>query len=175
MNRRDPSGEKTVKIVTAGVFAAMITLMTAFVFHIPYGANGGYIHFGDMLIYMAAVFLPKKYAAASAAVGAGIADLLTAPMWAPATVIIKILMVLCFTSGGSKILGKRNCLAPVIGIPICILGYYVAEGILFGSFLTPIVAVPGNMIQSAGSAVIFYLLATVFDRAHLKEKISIAG
>ena len=38
------------KLVTAGLFAAMITIMTAYIFHIPYGANGGYIHFGDALI-----------------------------------------------------------------------------------------------------------------------------
>ena len=34
-------------ITVTGLFAAMIALMTAYIFHIPYGANGGYIHFGD--------------------------------------------------------------------------------------------------------------------------------
>ena len=36
---------KTIRIVTTGIFAAMITVMTAYICHIPYGANGGYIHF----------------------------------------------------------------------------------------------------------------------------------
>ena len=44
-------------ITVTGLFAAMIALMTAYIFHIPYGANGGYIHFGDALIYIAAVLL----------------------------------------------------------------------------------------------------------------------
>ena len=54
--------EKTVKMAAAGLFAAMIAVMTAYICHIPYGANGGYIHFGDALIYLAAVFLPRPYA-----------------------------------------------------------------------------------------------------------------
>lgn len=70
-------------ITVTGLFAAMIALMTAYIFHIPYGANGGYIHFGDALIYIAAVLLPRPYALAAAAIGGGLADLMTAPMWAP--------------------------------------------------------------------------------------------
>ena len=89
--------EKTVKMAAAGLFAAMIAVMTAYICHIPYGANGGYIHFGDALIYLAAVFLPRPYALAAAAIGGGAADLLTAPMWIPATVIIKMMIVLPFS------------------------------------------------------------------------------
>ncbi len=81
---------RTSKITTAGLFAAMITVMTAYICHIPYGANGGYIHFGDTLIYMAAVFLPRPYALAAAAIGGGAADLLTAPMWANSKFSIKV-------------------------------------------------------------------------------------
>ena len=49
------------------------------------GFNGGYIHLGDALIYLAAVLLPAPYAMAAGAIGGGLADLLTAPVWAPAT------------------------------------------------------------------------------------------
>ena len=61
-------------ITVTGLFAAMIALMTAYIFHIPYGANGGYIHFGDALIYIAAVLLPRPYALAAAAIGGGVID-----------------------------------------------------------------------------------------------------
>lgn len=99
---------KTIRIVTTGIFAAMITVMTAYICHIPYGANGGYIHFGDTMIYLAAVFLPRPYALAAAAIGGGIADLLTAPMWMPATVIIKMLIVLPFSEKNNRLLSTRN-------------------------------------------------------------------
>ena len=61
--------QKPVTLLTVtGLFAAIITLMTAYICHIPYGANGGYIHFGDALIYVAAVILPRPYAMAAAAI-----------------------------------------------------------------------------------------------------------
>ena len=52
----------TSKIVTTGLFAAMITVMTAYICHIPYGANGGYIHFGDTLIYIGGSISTRPYA-----------------------------------------------------------------------------------------------------------------
>ena len=115
------------RMTLTGLFAAMITLMTAYICHIPYGANGGYIHFGDALIYIAAVLLPRPYALAAAAIGGGLADLLTAPMWAPATIIIKMLITLPFTSQNTKILNTRNIIAPFLALAITATGYYLAD------------------------------------------------
>ena len=142
------------RMTLTGLFAAMITLMTAYICHIPYGANGGYIHFGDALIYIAAVLLPRPYALAAAAIGGGLADLLTAPMWAPDT----------------KILNTRNIIAPFLALAISATGYYLAEGILFGSFLSPLASISGSVIQSGGSAVLFFLLAGALEKTHLKTK-----
>ena len=42
----------TVKRITAtAVMAALTTLMTAYIFHIPVGVNGGYVHLGDTMIW----------------------------------------------------------------------------------------------------------------------------
>ena len=149
--------EKTVKMAAAGLFAAMIAVMTAYICHIPYGANGGYIHFGDALIYLAAVFLPRPYALAAAAIGGGAADLLTAPMWIPATVIIKMMIVLPFSGKQEKILTIRNWAAPYTRSRVA-TGYYLAEGILFGSFITPAASLAGSLIQSGGERCIFLRL-----------------
>ena len=157
------------RMTLTGLFAAMITLMTAYICHIPYGANGGYIHFGDALIYIAAVLLPRPYALAAAAIGGGLADLLTAPMWAPATIIIKMI-TLPFTSQNTKILNTRNIIAPFLALAISATGYYLAEGILFGSFLSPLASISGSVIQSGGSAVLFFLLAGALEKTHLKTK-----
>ena len=161
----------TSKLVLTGLFAAMITIMTAYICHIPYGANGGYIHFGDALIYVAAVFLPRPYALAAAAIGGGMADLLTAPMWAPATIIIKMLIVLPFTSKEGLILCPRNVAAPFISACISAAGYWLAEGILFGNFVAPLVSFAGSAVQSGGSAIIFLVLAVALDRMHMKGKV----
>lgn len=50
------------KLTFTALMAAMITIFTAYICHIPVGQNGGYIHFGDSLIYIAACLLPWPYA-----------------------------------------------------------------------------------------------------------------
>ena len=103
----------TVKRITAtAVMAALTTLMTAYIFHIPVGVNGGYVHLGDTMIYLAAAFLPLPYACAAGAIGGGLADLLTAPVWAPATIIIKMLIYSLHSPSQQQdtILQKELCL-----------------------------------------------------------------
>lgn len=153
-----------------GVFAAMITIMTAYICHVPYGANGGYIHFGDALIYVAAVFLPRPYAMAAAAIGGGMADLLTAPLWAPATIMIKMIITLPFTSKEGRILCPRNIIAPFLAALLSATGYYLAQGILFGSFVSVLASFAGSAVQSGGSAIIFLVLAVALDKAHMKSR-----
>ncbi len=166
MNKR----QQTLKLTMTGVFAAMITIMTAYICHVPYGANGGYIHFGDALIYVAAVFLPRPYAMAAAAIGGGMADLLTAPLWAPATIIIKMIITLPFTSKEGRILCPRNIIAPFLAALLSATGYYLAQGILFGSFVSVLASFAGSAVQSGGSAIIFLALAVALDKAHMKSR-----
>jgi uncharacterized repeat protein (TIGR04002 family) len=149
----------------------MITVMTAYICHIPYGMNGGYIHFGDTLIYLAAVFLPRPCALAAAAIGGGMADLLTAPVWMPATVIIKMLIVLPFSGKNGKLLCRRNIAAPFLALVISATGYYVAEGLIFGSFAASLASVAGSVIQSGGSAALFYAMAVLLERSHANVRI----
>lgn len=158
-------------ITLAGLFAALIALFTAYILHIPAGPNG-YIHMGDALIYLAAALLPTPYAMAAGAIGGGLADLLTAPMWAPATVIIKILIVIPFTSKHNKLLAKRNLIAPVIAMLITIIGYYFAELILYGKETAFLVSVTSNSIQGLGSAAVFYILGAALDKAGIKTLIA---
>ena len=56
-------------LTLSGIFAALITIFTAYIGHIPIGINGGYIHFGDGLIYLAATILPMPYAMLAGAIG----------------------------------------------------------------------------------------------------------
>ena len=152
-------------LCTTGLFAAIITLMTGFILHLPYGTNGGYVHFGDAFIYIAASMLPRPYAIAAAVIGAGLADLMTAPAWMIATIIIKFLLVLLFTNQGNHLLVKRNKIAPFLAVPITVLGYYIAEMLLSGSYLTPLASIPGNVIQGAGSIAIYYFIAGTLQKA----------
>ena len=99
--------QKLHQLILAALFAAAIAVMTAYLLHIPI-PTGGYIHLGDTLIYLAACLLPTPYAVMAAAIGGGLADLLTAPLWVVPTVLIKAMVALLFTGKGEKILMPRN-------------------------------------------------------------------
>lgn len=163
---------KTRYMTLTGIMAALIAVMTAYVCHIPTGVNGGYIHFGDSLIYLAAVLLPRPYALAAAAIGGGIADLLTAPMWTGATIIIKMLITLPFTNKSKKIVTPRNVFATVIAYLISGSGYFLAEYVLFNTWSAFLVSMSGSLIQSGGSAVFFILFGLALDKVHFKTKVS---
>ncbi len=164
--------DKKIQYLTmTGILAAMITLMTAYICHIPVGTSGGYIHLGDALIYIAAVLLPKPYAIAAAVIGGGLADLLTAPMWAPATMIIKLLIVLPFTSKTPKMLNLRNVIALFICAVITCLGYFLAEYLLFGTWAVFFASVFPNMIQALGSGIFFVIIAIALEKTQFKQRI----
>jgi uncharacterized repeat protein (TIGR04002 family) len=166
------SGQQVRLLTSTAIFAAMITLMTAYICHIPDGINGGYIHFGDGLIYIAATLLPTPYALAAAAIGGGLADLLTAPMWAPATIIIKMLIALPFTRKKEKIINARNIAALFAAALISGAGYYLANAFFMGGFEGGFIAYlfSGNLVQSGGSAAVFIALGLVLDKIGFKKR-----
>ena len=98
-------------LITASLFAALVTVFTAYIGHIPMPGTGGYVHFGDALIFLAACLLPAPYAVAAAALGAGLADILVFPAYAIPTIIIKAGIALCFSAKKEKIICLRNALA----------------------------------------------------------------
>lgn len=173
--RQDHIGRaKTNRLLTvSAMFAAMITVTTAYLFHIPMGANGGYLHFGDGFIYLAACFLPAPYAMGAAAIGGGLADLLSgAPIWVLPTMIIKPLTAVWFTNKG-PLFCRRNLFALVLAGLTSNCGYYLAEVIFSGSWLAPLATQWGGLIQSAGSGVVFIAVALALDKLHMKSRIGI--
>jgi uncharacterized repeat protein (TIGR04002 family) len=165
------SSQQVRLLTSTAIFAAMITLMTAYICHIPDGINGGYIHFGDGLIYIAATLLPTPYALAAAAIGGGLADLLTAPMWAPATIIIKMLITIPFTNKKDKIVNVQNVIALFIAALISGAGYYLANAFFMGGFTGGLIAYlfSGSLVQSGGSAVVFVAFGLVLDKIGFKK------
>ncbi len=170
--KKEEKRENKLKYLTVtGLMTAMITVMTAYICHIPTGINGGYIHFGDSVIYLTATLLPTPYALAAAAIGGGLADLLTSPIWAPATILIKMIIALPFTCKSRKIITPRNIAASIIAYFISSIGYFFAESLLFGTQTALISSISGNLIQSGGSAIFFILFGIAFDKTHIKTRL----
>ncbi|MDR3293025.1 MAG: ECF transporter S component [Clostridiales bacterium] len=81
----------TKKIAYTGIFTALIAALTMLSIPLP---GGGYVHVGDSVIFLAATLLPTGYAVIAAGIGSMVADLVLAPQYAVATLLIKALMAL---------------------------------------------------------------------------------
>ena len=168
---REQSHEKMKNLTLSAMFAAVIMLMILYLFHIPVGSNGGYIHFGDAFIYLAGCFLPMPYACAAAAIG-GLADIMSgSAIWAIPTMIIKPLTVIWFTSKEDKLFNKRNIVAVILAGVVSIVGYYLAQVILTGNWVASLLGIWGNIVQAIGSGVIFLIMAVAIDKVSLKKRL----
>lgn len=161
--------KKLLKLIIAAMFAALVTGLTFFP-KIPI-PGGGYVHLGDAMIYLASSFLPLPYAVAAAAIGGGLADILSGyATYAPFTIVVKALLTIAFTSKNEKILTKRNWLAPLSGLIITPGIYFAADAILY----SVAGAVPGivwNVCQAAASLFVYYIIGAAFDKMELKSKL----
>ena len=161
---------QTLWLVRSGTFIAVIFLVIYFI-RIPNGV-GGFIHFGDSLIFVSAVLLPFPYNLFVAALGPGLFNLAAegGAVWFPFTIVIKPIMALCFTGKGDSILGQaRNRVAPFIAAGINTVLYFIANMILWGGWGGGVAALPGLAIQGAGSIVFFFIIAAALDRLRIKR------
>lgn len=165
--------QKLHLLVTTALFAAAITVMTAYMLHIPIPGTGGYVHLGDALIYLAACLLPAPYAAAAAAMGAGLADVLSpgGAVWAPATLVIKSVLVLFFTSRSERILCPRNCAAVVAAGLFSPAAYGFYNCIIAGTMAAFAPQFLGTLVQGIGSGALFLVIAPALDGMKLKERV----
>ena len=162
---------KVFNIILAGLFSALIFVLTAYLPRIA--TIRGYIHIGDAAIYLAASILPQPYAAISAALGGFFADAFTGYMiWAPYTLIIKACLTIAFTSRRNAILAGRNVIASIAAFPITIGGYYLAAMILTGSTIAPLEEIPANAVQAAGSMALYMLFAVSMDKTGVKTRLA---
>jgi len=77
-----------LKLTAAIVFAALVCVVTiSFTVSVP--VTGGYFNLGESLIYVAALTFGPVVGALAGGVGAAIADMLLAPIFAPGTLAIK--------------------------------------------------------------------------------------
>ncbi len=162
--------EKVKLMCLAGILTAVVFVFTAYL-HIP--SHTGYTHVGDGVIYLAACLLPLPYAVFVGAGGALLADVLSGfAIWAPGSVIIKALAVLFFSRKNKKIICWRNILALIPAWALCIGGYYLYESLLTGNFSAPLAGIPGYIMQSALSSVLFIVVGLAMDKLNIKKMLN---
>ena len=129
-------GYSTKELVLDAMFIALTYVFTAFVnVRLPIAANGGLIHLGNVPLFICAILLGKRTGMLAGAFGMGLFDLLSGwTAWAPFTfVIVGAIAVACV---------------------IKVVGYYIAEVIIYHNVFAPVASIPGNLVQIGTAAVI---------------------
>ena len=75
------------------------------------------------------------------------------------------------TKGATKNGMKRNIGAVFIAAVVGLLGYGLAEGIMYGNFLTPLIKLPISALQPIGCGTLYILVGFAFDRIKLKSQL----
>ncbi len=157
-------GKSLKNIIYTSLFAALVFVSTAYIMHIP-TTIGGYIHLGDGFIYLAAALLPMPYSLLVGAIGASLADFASgAPLWIPATFIIKALCAACFSAKTKKIVCARNIIGAFLAVLVNAAGYYLfASLVISKNFAAPLAEIPFNLLQGGFGVLIFLAVGLVFD------------
>ncbi|MBP2636172.1 MAG: hypothetical protein H6Q72_2079 [Firmicutes bacterium] len=148
---------QTKQLVYAALGIALVFVCTVFVnIRLPIAANGGLIHLGNVPLFIFAILFGRWFGAVAGGIGMALFDVMGGWfLWAPFTLVIVGLMG--YTIGA--ICDKRQTLtayvlALVAACLIKVVGYYGAEGIIYGNWLAPMASIPGNLIQIGVAAVI---------------------
>ena len=137
-------------IVLVYVFTAVVNVK------LPIAAAGGLIHLGNVPLFIAAILFGKRTGMIAGGIGMGLFDLLSGwTLWAPFTLVTVGIMGLVVGMVTEK---KKSFPRYILEIDLaCIIknvGYYIAEGIIYGNWVAPAASIPGNLVQIGVAAVI---------------------
>ena len=142
-------------------------LMTALVFaatylpHIPIPL--GYAHLGDAVIFLLALFAPRRAALLAACIGSALADLLGGfVLWVLPTLIIKFVMAaLVYRIGrmGSGTAGRTRIIAALLLASLWMAAAYTLAGaVLYDSVAAALASSPGLLAEGLANSLIAFLL-----------------
>lgn len=158
------------KLTVTSMFTAMIFVVTRFL-QVPVGI--GYIHLGDVLVYMCACLMGNPWALIAGGIGQALADVASGfSVYAPATFLIKaiVAVIMSFAKNNTpKILTKKSAILTIPSGVIVVAGYFIADTIVAKGFAFTYVY--ANIIQALGSSLVFIILAAALDKSKIKTRI----
>lgn len=145
---------KSRDIALRAAFTALVFIATAIIPPIPISATGGYLNFGETVIYACALLFGGITGGFAGGVGAAMADIfLGFGSFAPITLVVKgVEGYVVGTMGKGKGL-VAQAVAVCIGGIILVSGYFVFEAVLFG-LPAALAEIPFNVLQALVGLVI---------------------
>ncbi len=160
---------KTYKLVLSAVFCALVFAMTYISIPTPPIGN---INLGDCMIIICACVLGGAYSVLAGALGATLCDIASGyVIYAPATFVIKAVMILIILTFRKQILKNKGYLSLILsGILaelVMIAGYFLYEAIFLSYGFGAIANIPFNAIQGVINIVVSILIFVLLKRINL--------
>jgi uncharacterized membrane protein len=166
--------KKIKSMVYTSLLAALICVAT-FMIKVPSVVTNGYVHLGDGFIFIAVILLGGKNGAWAGSIGASLADLLGGySHYAIPTFVIKGIMALImgYVISKSPFKSKFNWVfGALLGSVWQILAYYVVGSLIVGSFISTVMDIPGNMIQSIAGIIVAIIFVVAFKKTSIGKNI----
>lgn len=149
------SRQKTFDLIITAMLVALVFVSTFFLnIKLPIASNGGLVHLGTAMLFIASILFGPKKGALAGAIGMGLFDILGGWLvWAPITIVSRglqgyIVGKIAWSNGrkGNSIV--FNLIATIVSMPFMIAVYYIGEGILYGNWIAPLASIPGDLVQN---------------------------
>lgn len=143
--RRD---QKLLEII---YYAVSIALVTVFTLAVRIPSIHGYVNSGDIMIFVVAAMLGKRFGFIAGAFGSALADVIASYLiFAPGTFIIKGIEGLLFAIVYEKLKNQNYAIlvAGIVAASEMVLGYFIYEYFVFG-YAAAIGSVFGNIMQGS--------------------------
>ncbi|MCY8940243.1 MULTISPECIES: ECF transporter S component [Peribacillus] len=149
------SSQKTMDLIITAMLIALVFVSTFFLnIKLPIAANGGLVHLGTAMLFIASILFGPKKAALAGAIGMGLFDIVGGwTLWAPITIVARglqgyIVGKIAWSKGRNGTSIAFNVIATIVSIPFMIAVYYIGEGILYGNWIAPLASIPGDLVQN---------------------------
>lgn len=154
-----------------GVFAALTMILTLINFTLPIATKGCLVHLGVVMVMVAAYFLPPAWAGVGVALGMALYDVLGGwVLWAPFTFIIRffetyIISSLYFKENAGSFV---KIISLVLAALTAIVGYYLAEVVLYGNWIVPLASMPAELVLNTVGFIVGGIIVGIMKRIGLK-------
>ena len=164
------SQKRIHKLAFAALFAALTFAATWVSFPSPLGGN---VNLGDCILLITAWLPLEPWSIFACAIGSSLTDLLSPYIiYAPATLVIKALMVLVvvFLKHITTKLPTvwRAILSGVVGELVMVVGYFAYETVLYGA-AGALINVPFNLVQGGIAILAATALSFVLSKIPMPE------
>ena len=150
------TSKKTLDLIMTSMLVALVFLSTFFLnIKLPISVNGGLVHLGTGMLFIASILFGPKKGALAGAIGMGLFDLVGGwLLWAPITIVARglqgfIVGKISWSNGRKGSSLALNVTATIVSIPFMIAVYYFGEVILYGNWIVPLTSIPGDLLQNA--------------------------